>query len=195
MRIAVAGTHRNGKTTLVEAVGNVLSDFAIEAEPYEQLLEAGESFIDDQDPDVFVRQLEFQAARMSNAALGQNVIYDRSPLDFVAYVMALEELQLGCRTAVEPMILELAASATSCLDLIAYVPLPPEKRPHLRPSFRRLVDAQLADLLRNDLLGLMQHGAPAVIELVGSTERRLEELLVAVYQNRKKHPVETGSYK
>jgi deoxyadenosine/deoxycytidine kinase len=193
MRIAVAGTHRNGKTTLVEAVGNVLRDFAMEAEPYEQLLETGDDFIDDQDPEVFVRQLEFQVARMSNAALGQNVIYDRSPLDFVAYVMALDELQLGRRTAVEPVILELAASAMSCLDLIAYVPLRPEKRPHLRTSFRRLVDAQLADLLRNDSLGLMQHGAPAVIELVGSTGRRLEGLLAAVCQDREKHRHGTGS--
>jgi AAA domain len=182
MRIAIAGTHRNGKTTLAEAAGHALRGFAVEPEPYEQLLEAGEDFVDDRAPEAFVRQLEHLVARLSLTQPGDDVIYDRSPFDFLAYLLASDEHQLGRRSAsLESGVLHLAARGIASLDLVAFLPLRPGPTMRPRRSLRRLADGHLCDMLRKDSLGLLGHGqAPALIELAGSTSRRLQGLLAAI---------------
>src|SRR5688572_26968801 len=121
MRIAVSGTHRNGKTTLVEAFVHANADFELEAEPYEQLLEAGEEFLDHFDPEAFIRQLEHLVGRRSRSPADRKVVFDRSPLDFLAYLAATDRSN-GWRS-IPSDVLELAASGLQHLDLVAWLPL------------------------------------------------------------------------
>jgi hypothetical protein len=182
MRVAVAGTHRNGKTTLVEAAARALPGFTVEPEPYEQLLDSGEEFLDNRDPESFVAQLRHLVGRIAATRPGDNVIFDRSPLDFVAYIMAGEELQIGhAPGSVERDVLESVSEGLAHLELIAFLPVRAESQLSSRRSFRRLADAYLGDAIRTDSLGLLGANAGLeVIELTGSTARRLADLVTSV---------------
>jgi hypothetical protein len=181
MRIAVAGTHRNAKTTLVEAAGNVLVGFTVEPEPYEQLLDSGEAFLDDRDPESFLLQLEHLVARLAETGPGDSLLFDRSPLDFAAYIMASDERQLGVGARrIERNVLELVSEGLAHLELIAFLPLRPRSEQSSQESFRRLADRHLCGIVRSDSLGVLHANHPAVIELTGSTSRRLAHLMAAV---------------
>lgn len=182
MRLAITGTHRNGKTTLAEAAGLLLPRFAVEPEPYEQLLESGDEFLDDGGPESFLVQLRHLVGRLAVTRPTDDVIFDRSPLDFVAYIMASDELQLGrTRGSIEPGVLELASAGLASLELIAFLPLRREAGPSHRRSLRRLADGHLRDIVLSDSLGLLAApDAPAVMQLTGSTARRVAELIAAV---------------
>lgn len=176
MRIAVSGTHRNGKTTLVEAFASAHPDFQVEPEPYEQLLEAGEDFLDHYDPDTFVMQLEHLVTRLSRRTAGDRVIFDRSPFDFLAYVIVSEERRLDS-SSVGPALVEMAARGLNHLDLVVWLPLGSGSGARARRSLRGLVDAQLADIIGSDGLGLLSdHESPRILELRGPTSKRLAGL-------------------
>src|SRR5688572_13336057 len=92
MRIAVSGTHCTGKSTLVEEFLRVHPDFAHEPEPYTVLVEDfGEEFSEKPTVDDFLRQLEFNVDRLRQHPGGEHVIYERCPVDFLAYIDALDE--------------------------------------------------------------------------------------------------------
>lgn len=176
MRIAVSGTHRNGKTTLVEAFASAHPDFEVEPEPYEQLLEAGEDFLDHYDPDTFAMQLEHLVTRLSRRTAGDRAIFDRSPFDFLAYVIVSEERRLDS-WSVDPDLIELAVRGLNRLDLVVWLPLRSGAGARARRSFRGRVDSQLADLIGSDALGLLSgRESPRILELRGPTSNRLAGL-------------------
>lgn len=176
MRIAVSGTHRNGKTSLVEAFATAHPDFQVEPEPYEQLLEDGEEFLDHYDPDTFVTQLEHLVGSLSSRAAGDRVIFDRSPFDFLAYVGASGERRLESYSIGLDLV-ELALRGLNHLDLVVWLPLGSGAQARARRSFRRLVDSHLADIIRSDGLGLLSgRDSPRILELRGPTSKRLAGL-------------------
>jgi hypothetical protein len=180
VRIAVAGTHRAGKTTLVEAFARAHPDFEIEREPYEQLQEeAGEEPLDDLSPESFERQLEYLRERVAAPRGGRSVVFDRSPLDFLAYLRAIDRLRLGASDWTLPAhALAAAEQALGGLDLVAFVRPRGHASPTGRPirSLKRLVDHDLAALLLDDVLGLVDRAGVDVVELTGSTDTRLRQL-------------------
>jgi predicted ATPase len=92
MRIAVSGTHGVGKSTLIEEFLRVHPEFVHEPEPYEVLVEDyGEEFSAEPCVEDFLRQLEFNLERVGQHEQQENVIYERCPLDFLAYLTALHE--------------------------------------------------------------------------------------------------------
>jgi predicted ATPase len=93
MRIAVSGTHCCGKTTLVDEFLLAHQEFAHEPEPYAVLQDDhGEVFAAEPSADDFYHQLEFNVSRLRRYSSGDRVIYERSPADFLAYLLALNEL-------------------------------------------------------------------------------------------------------
>lgn len=174
MRIAIAGTHRNGKTTLAEAIARARTDFAVVPEPYEQLLEQGEDFLDHYAPETFTRQLEHQVSCISRCVPGGRVVFDRSPLDFLAYLAATDGT--AGWGAIDSDVLEAAAFGLESLDLIAWLPLNEERRDEHGRSLRRLVDDRMRDLVVSDPLGLLGAQKPDLLELRGSTAERLATL-------------------
>lgn len=168
MRIAVSGTHCSGKTTLIAAFLNAHPDFANEPEPYALLVED------------FLRQLQFSVAQLNSHKRTEAVVFDRCPVDFLAYLLALKDLN---REPVDSQIIdaaiELVKESLPGLDLIVFVPLdgadPIELEAEEDPRLRRAVDRRLIAILDDDELGLGST-LPEVIDVRGPTGQRLRML-------------------
>jgi predicted ATPase len=93
MRVAFAGTHRTGKTTLLEAVSTQLRGYTLVDEPYRVLEDEGYDFSDPPGTEDFERQLRQSLTAIATS--GQRTLFDRCPLDLVAYLQELDgELEL-----------------------------------------------------------------------------------------------------
>lgn len=151
MRIAVAGTHCSGKSTLIADFLAAHPEFVHEPEPYEWTGDAD-----------FYRQLEVSVERLRMHPPGARVIAERSPLDFVAYLRAQGE------RAGEAM--ALAAEGMAHVDLLVVLPLdgsidcPADE------------DLELREAMNEELLELIDDAGVHVVELHGSREARLRAL-------------------
>ena len=180
MRIAVLGTHCSGKTTLIDDFVAAHPDYLREPEPYEWL-EDGEPFSDEPTVDDFRRQLEISVERLTSYEPGINVIAERSPIDFLAYMLALSDLKRegrDCERIVSAA--ELAAEGMHHLDLLVVLPLndrdgiiaPDAEDPELRDA----MNDRLLDIITDDEYALFRSGSPRVIEIQGTRSQRLRLL-------------------
>src|SRR5690349_11334783 len=85
MRVAFSGTHRVGKSTLLEAVNNALPRYATFDEPYNLLEEEGYEHADPPTREDFEAQLERSLAALEES--GQDALFDRCPADVLAYLL------------------------------------------------------------------------------------------------------------
>jgi hypothetical protein len=178
VRIAVSGTHCSGKSTLIEDFLAAHPDYVHEPEPYEWLDDASE----EPTAEDFLRQLELSVERLRHYERGARVIAERSPVDFLAYLLALEDLG---RTARDCELLssagELAAAGIAHLDLLVVLPLDdeidvPESED---PALREAMNERLLDLITADPYSLFANGLPRVLEIQGSRAERLRALAYA----------------
>lgn len=181
MRMAVTGTHGVGKTTLVEDFADIRADYLVVPEPYWLLTDEGVPFADGPTAADLETQLERSCALILAGRDEANLIFDRCPLDFIAY---LDVVSAGEGFEWEPTgrLLARAEKALAALDLIVFVPLmqPDDIAVAIEyPKLRRKVDARLKTIVRRDELGLLQDG-PRVIEVSGSREERLAAVVAAV---------------
>ena len=91
MKIAVTGAHRVGKTTLIDKLVESLPEYISHTEPYYELEERGHIFSDIPTQEDYQAQLEYSIEQITEA--GDNVIFDRCPIDLLAYVQATDELE------------------------------------------------------------------------------------------------------
>lgn len=152
VRIVLSGTHCTGKSTLAEDFAAAHPEYVHEPEPYEWLVEwYGEA------PD-FERQLELSVERLQGYARGANVIVERSPLDFLAYM----------RVTDGPLF-ELAARGMEHVDLLVLLPIEEIEAPEdEEPELREAMHEQLVELV-----GAWEG---PTLELHGDRRRRLEAL-------------------
>ena len=172
MRIAVSGTHGVGKSTLIDEFLRTHREFGHEPEPYTVMVEdLGEEFSDEPNVEDFRRQLEFNIDRLQQHAPGEKVIYERCPIDFLAYIAALEPGSVG-------ELLEPASEAMQHLDLIVYLPLDNDQILESEfPKLQKAVDRRLHSMLIDDELGLIK---TRVVEANGSTAQRLRIVVNAL---------------
>jgi predicted ATPase len=168
MRVAFSGTHRAGKTTLLEAVAELMPGYAVIEEPYRALEDEGYEFSDPPSRDDFERQLKHCIRAIAEAPA--DALIDRCPLDFVAYLQALDD-----DFEVEDWLDALRDSVAS-LDLIVVVPIESPDRiavaSHEDRRLRRRVDELLCPLILDD-----PHGFGAVtIEVSGRLEDRVRQV-------------------
>ena len=169
MRVAVSGTHGVGKSTLIDEFLRRHSEFVHEPEPYTVMVEdLGEEFSAEPSIDDFRRQLEFNIERLSHHAPGENVIYERCPVDFLDYMYALD------RKSVEAL-LEPVSEAMQHLDLIFYLPFDGTSEQEF-PKLQRAVDRRLSSIFRDDEFGIMSSTNAIIVEANGSTDHRLHTL-------------------
>lgn len=176
MRIAVSGTHGVGKSTLIDEFVRMHPEFVHEPEPYTVLVEdLGEEFADEPGVEDFRRQLEFNIDRLRQYAPGEKVIYERCPIDFLAYIDALEPR--GIEALLSPV-----SKAMQNLDLIVYLPLDDDLTIESEyPKLRKAVDRRLSRMLLDDELGIIR---ARVVEAKGSTAQRLRIVEKAItYQS------------
>ena len=177
MRIVVSGTHASGKSTLVSDVALTHRRFRVLPDPFE--------LVDGLDPvsvTSFHEQLLVSADRLTALPAGADVIAERGPLDFLAYLEALE--LLGRASLPEPALEDLrrtTAAAMACVDLLVVLPLsglegvwvPDDEDPRLRTA----MDERLLDLCDDDeLVGRVGR----VREVSGTPEERLARVTALV---------------
>ena len=172
MRLAVSGTHRVGKTTLGQMLAELLPDHEFLDEPYHELVGEGYSFSQPPGTEDFEDQLRYS---ISSLAQGEdNVIFDRCPVDFIAYLIALE----GDAAAVLHEWAEQVDRAMRSLDGVILVPVEVpdliEAAPDVDPTGNRaVVDEILRDLLLNDRLSL----GTEIVEVRGTPNARAQAVL------------------
>jgi hypothetical protein len=176
MRIAISGTHASGKSTLIEAFHSRHPDYISEPEPYAVLLEVyGEDFAESPTLDDFERQLRYQLEVLGRYSRDDNVIFERCPADFLAYMLALS----GDRSHLDRWI-DAVGEALEQLDLIVFLPLdegaPIDVAGDEDLVLRDDVDGLLRDIFLEGELDLLAGSAPAVVEARGSLSQRLAVL-------------------
>jgi hypothetical protein len=188
VRIAVSGTHCSGKSTLVEDFLAAHREYVHEPEPYEWLEEVyGELAADEPSVDDFYRQLQLSVERLGSYGAGATVIAERSPLDFLAYMLALDDLgRAGRDCALIASAAESAAAGMAHVDLLVLLPLngadgisaPDSEDLELREA----MNERLLDLVATDPYSLFAGGRPRTVEIHGTRDRRLGQLEQAVMQ-------------
>ena len=169
MRIAISGTHCVGKTTLIDEFLRAHPDFVHEPEPYTVLVEDfGEEFSEEPRFEDFYRQLEFNIERLKQHTREERVIYERCPVDFLAYICVLDFI------SAESMLKQVRESIQH-LDLIVYLPLDHDDNnvEAEYPKLRKAVDRRLSAIFREDEFGITTSSDVVVAEASGPTAQRL----------------------
>lgn len=180
MRIAVTGTHGSGKTTLCEDFCARHPGYEPVAEPYWLLVQQGVVFADGPSVPDLEEQLR-QSCALLLAASGPDVIFDRCPLDFIAYLEVVAAAE-GFEWTPDGKLLGRIEKALQTLDRVVFVPLTAPDTITVAieyPQLRTKVDARLKRMLREDDLGLLE-GGPEVVEMKGSREERVGRVTTEV---------------
>lgn len=171
MRIAICGTHYTGKTTLVSELKEELPGYTTQKEAYYVLEDQGYQFLEPPCPEDFEKQIACSCELIEKSK--NNTIFDRSPLDALAYLMAIDR-----KTDPEDY-KEIIEGALNKLDLIVFVPietrdiiLVPESQDK---KLRAKVDELLYDMIMLDTLCLLED--VQVLEVTGSVDDRLDAIL------------------
>jgi hypothetical protein len=174
MRVGVSGTHGTGKTTLVDALCARLPGHTSAGEPYLLLEEEGHEFEFPPAADDF-RALVRRSVQLLSAPAA-DVVFDRTPLDYLAYLGALD-VDLECEA--DPLDLR---SALGSLDLLVLTPITAETERILPaaelPLLRERMNEALLELVYTDPLHAW--GDVPVIELSGALNQRLAAVLRAL---------------
>lgn len=178
MRIAFSGSHRVGKTTLLEAVASALPTYSSVAEPYHLLEEEGYDHADPPALEDFEAQLERSILALEEH--DGSVLFDRCPADVLAYLFTHEDAaELDSDDAVER-----AREAMSALDLVVFVPIEEPDRiavaSHEDRRWRQRVHDKLESMLLDDPLGFEVE----VLFVQGSLDVRLATVLKHVSSAR-----------
>jgi AAA domain len=178
MRVAISGTHCCGKSTLIAEFLLVYPKYNHEPEPYAVLVEEYGEILSAESVDDFYRQLEFMVERLQGYRPGDRVIFERSPVDFAAYMLALDDLgrdRTGTRFVED--CLEIVRNAIQQLDLILFLPLnEKDSFDEEDPVLRTAVNDRLVEIYRNSDLNLFVSERPSIIEAFGPTTQRLRTL-------------------
>jgi len=173
VRVAFSGSHRTGKTTLLEAVAAHLVTYQTVAEPYWQLEEEGYEFLDPPTMEDFERQLRRSIDAI--AELRADTLFDRCPLDFVAYLREIAPDDFDLENWMSEI-----RTAMASLELVVVVPIEALDRIALSSEhdrrLRRNVDAAIRELVVDDPFEL---GVP-MVEVRGSLDQRVEQVLLAL---------------
>ncbi len=183
MRIAISGTHCCGKSTLIDEFLNVHSEFTHEPEAYLALEDRGEVFSAEPSADDFIRQLEYCVNRLDQFGQDNDVIFERSPADYLAYLLALERLGRDpTARRLKELSIKAARRGMQNLDIVVF--LRPNDRPDEFPDeedpvLRATVDTCLAAILLDNEDNLLDDDHPLIVEATGSTAERVEALNAA----------------
>jgi hypothetical protein len=129
--------------------------------------------------------LDYTVSALESRADAAHVVFERSPVDYLAYAAASGEAwPAASRGEFLRACAPLVRASLPRLQLIAYVPLPPKGSVRLdadeSPGFRKRVDERLRSALFDDAFDLFDDRArprPRVVELPAGPDRQLAELV------------------
>ncbi|MCB1072348.1 MAG: AAA family ATPase [Chlamydiia bacterium] len=172
MRISISGTHFSGKSTLVRALVKALPDYIGIDEPYFILEQEGYLF----SHPPLVQDYEQQCKRSVQLILesDKRTIFDRCPLDFLAYALAVGKDRVDLDFWKEEI-----EKGIHFLDFILFLPIEEKDQIPIPPSenkkLRQKVDENLYELLMEDSLAVL--GKTKVIEITGTLEKRVARVI------------------
>jgi AAA domain-containing protein len=184
MRVAISGTHGTGKTTLAQALCAHLPGHVAAGEPYYLLEEEGYEFGFPPTLEDYRALLARSVRSLGSPPLLPAVIFDRTPLDYLAYLAAA-----GADPAGEADAAALSPALAS-LDLLVITLITPETERALpaaeMPALRSHMNDALLDLVYGDPLNAWTD--VPVLELDGPLDGRLNAVLTALNQSRHPRP-------
>lgn len=173
MRIAVTGTHRVGKSTLIEELEDRLAGYQIVEEPYHLLEEEGYEFASPPSVEDFLEQLRRSMELLQDEEGARDVLFDRCPIDFLGYLLTHEDSD---SFDLEEWLARVR-STLQTLDLVVFVPVEERDRiplpAHEDPEMRAAVDEKLAWMLLDDPWEL----GVEVLTVYGSRSTRVTQVL------------------
>ena len=170
MRIAISGTHHVGKTTLAEALAEALPGHRFVPEPYRALEDDGHDF--GEMPSLEDFELQLERSCDSFEAPDANVVFDRCPLDIVAYLQTHED---GEEFDMEPWLPRIE-EVMATLDLVVFVSIEQPDRVPV-PRSEAALRAKVDDVLRDSVLDDGYDLNLPVLEVAGSPEARLLQVV------------------
>ena len=170
MKIAITGAHRVGKTTLGETLLESLPEYELRQEPYYELEETGHVFSEIPTVEDYLEQLEYSMDQIRKSE--DNVIFDRCPLDILAYIQTMNSLENI------PSLYRKVQRIIPELDLLVFVPVedpdvlscPESELPELRYQVNEIVTEWVWDF------GI------ETIEVHGTLSERREQVLRKIAQ-------------
>ncbi|WP_051131850.1 AAA family ATPase [Legionella tunisiensis] len=146
MRIAVSGTHFMGKSTLIEDFIKLYPQYSCEIEPYYKLSEVKSMELAlEPSLDSLMEQLDYSIEQLNKRADESNIIFDRCPVDFIAYAMCeAEQEAMDLNDSEMSERFSDVKEALNHLDLIIFLPIIKE---HLleyteeNPAYRKKADS------------------------------------------------------
>ena len=174
MRITISGSHATGKTTLITELALRLPGYAVVEEPYYALAGEEHHFATASSAEDFGVLLERSLAGLTGP-LPADVLLDRGPADYLAYLAALRPASGSMAHWVAR-----AKEAMARLDLVVFVPIERPDRVTIDVTegrrLRRRVDETLREMLIEDAWGFGAH----VIEVSGTTDARARHVLASL---------------
>lgn len=182
MRIAVSGTHFIGKSTLIEDFIKIHSDYKYEIEPYYKLQDEKSMELSlEPSLDSLLEQLDYSVGQINKLSNERNVIFDRCPVDFIAYAMCVtdqDSIDINDSEVSErfPEVKE----ALNNLDLIVFLPITKEnfiEYTEENPAYRKKADKYFKKLYRDEICDIFpKYGHPKIIEIWGDRLTRIKKL-------------------
>ncbi|NVJ08319.1 AAA family ATPase [Myxococcus sp. AM001] len=173
MRIAVTGSHRVGKSTLIDLLGERLEGYRLAEEPYFLLEEEGYEFASPPSLEDFLEQLRFSVELLEGEKRSRNILFDRCPLDFLGYLQTHEDADSFDLEAWLPQV----RSAVQALELIVFVPIEEHDFIRLPASADRESRAAVDDALARILLDDPFELGVEVLPIHGTTAARVTQVL------------------
>ncbi|WP_294965717.1 ATP-binding protein [uncultured Flavobacterium sp.] len=164
MKIAILGAHRVGKTTLAEKLHESFPDYEFYPEPFFELQEMGFDFSEAPTADDYMMQLEHSLKQILRS--GRNAIFDRCPIDLLAYAMAVDN------TLNFSSLFNKIQNAIQEINVFVFVPIE-------EPDRFSCADSDLPDLrneVNDSIVELIDDFDLEVIEVKGSVSERLNQI-------------------
>ena len=188
MKVAISGAHGVGKSTLIASFLDKRPEFTLESEPFEALADDIEMDVE-QGPDLddLAVLLAHSLATLNATAEGTPTIYERCPVDYLAYAAATRTAPKPLRRNFIETHLSRVRDAVHRLDVLVLVPLSPliAPREHESVRLRRSVDRAFHAILVDDEHDLFGGAAtPEVLSLGPDPSRWLDVLMRVTAMDR-----------
>jgi len=182
MRMAVSGTHFIGKSTLIEDFVMKHTNYKSESEPYYHLQnEKSMELSLEPSLDSMLEQLDYSINQISECTNEKNIIFDRCPVDFIAYAMcALDQDDIDINDSEISERFPDIKAALNNLDLILFLPITKQNSIEYteeNPAYRKSADKFFKKIFRDDVCDIFpKYNHPKVIEIYGDRVTRIKIL-------------------
>lgn len=180
MKIAISGSHGTGKSTLLAALLARRPHYREEPEAFE-LFGDEITLLPGEGPDIdgLALLLEHTIETLVRSEPGDSIVFERSPVDYLAYAAASEAIPAAERAVFVEHYVPAVREAIRHLDLLVLLSTKGvvAARPDDDEGFRDRVDAELRRALIDDEHDLFDGpDSPRIVELSPDPDRWLGEL-------------------